>query len=196
MLKSLTSICLMSAWLLIGPAAMAQTAIGGTSLDPSAMLDVQSDEKGLLIPRMTTSQRNGIGSPANGLIIFNTEENRLQINMGGPGTGNASWQSFFVAGKVTGFQASTASDILYVGLAASITVTVPYTGGNGGDYFGQVQSSKGITGLMAVLEPGSFNLGSGNLVFTITGTPMGIGNAEFPFFIGGLLYVLVVEITT
>lgn len=195
-MKNTISICLICAWLLIGPKAMAQTAIGGTSLDPSAMLDVQSNEKGLLIPRMSTSERIGITSPANGLIIFNTTENRLQINMGGPGAGNASWQSFFVAGQVTGFQTSSASDILYDGLAASVTVTVPYIGGNGGDYLGQIQSSKGIPGLVAVLEPGRFQLGSGNLVFSITGTPVGIGNAEFPFFIGGLLYVLVVAITT
>ncbi len=42
--------------------------------DPSAILDITSDSMGLLIPRMTTAQRNAIdvsGSP-NSVMIFNT----------------------------------------------------------------------------------------------------------------------------
>jgi len=41
--------------------------------DDSAMLDVQSAEKGILIPRMTQAQRNAITSPATGLIIYQTD---------------------------------------------------------------------------------------------------------------------------
>ncbi len=42
----------------------------GSDPDPSAMLDVKSTDKGLLIPRMTTSQREGISAPAHGLLVF------------------------------------------------------------------------------------------------------------------------------
>ena len=45
----------------------------GTSPDPSAMLDVQSTSKGMLIPRMTTAQRTGIAGPADGLLVFDTD---------------------------------------------------------------------------------------------------------------------------
>jgi len=38
----------------------------------SAGLDVDFTNKGLLLPRLTTAQRNGIGSPALGLVIYNT----------------------------------------------------------------------------------------------------------------------------
>lgn len=38
--------------------------------DPSAMLDVQSLTKGMLIPRMSYAQRIGIAAPANGLIVY------------------------------------------------------------------------------------------------------------------------------
>ena len=38
--------------------------------DPSAMLDVKSTQKGMLIPRMTTSQRTSISNPATGLLVF------------------------------------------------------------------------------------------------------------------------------
>jgi len=83
MLKSLIFIFLISAWILIGPVAMAQTAIGGIAPDPSAMLDVQSTAKGVLFPRLTTTQRNSITSAATGLMIFNTSTRCLEINLGG-----------------------------------------------------------------------------------------------------------------
>ncbi len=43
------------------------------NLDPSAILDVASTEKGMLIPRMNQAQRDAIGSPAEGLLIFQTD---------------------------------------------------------------------------------------------------------------------------
>lgn len=45
----------------------------GTAADASAGLDIQFNNKGLLIPRMTTAERNAIGSPAIGLMIFNLD---------------------------------------------------------------------------------------------------------------------------
>ena len=46
-----------------------------TPADPSAMLDVSSSNKGLLIPRMTLTQRNAIASPAEGLLVYVTDDN-------------------------------------------------------------------------------------------------------------------------
>lgn len=53
----------------------AQVAINtdGTNPDNSAMLDVKSTSKGFLAPRMTMAQRNTIGSPATGLMIYQTD---------------------------------------------------------------------------------------------------------------------------
>jgi uncharacterized protein (TIGR02145 family) len=68
----------------------AQTAIGGNTPDPSTMLDVQGTSKGVLFPRMTASQRNAIVSPATGLMIYNTDINSLEINLGTPAS--PSWQ--------------------------------------------------------------------------------------------------------
>ncbi|MBX3102984.1 MAG: hypothetical protein KF690_10785 [Bacteroidetes bacterium] len=39
--------------------------------DPSAVLDVSSVEKGVLLPRLTTAQRDNIAAPADGLLIYN-----------------------------------------------------------------------------------------------------------------------------
>lgn len=41
--------------------------------DPSAVLHIESQTKGLLTPRMTTLQRTGIASPAYGLLVFDTD---------------------------------------------------------------------------------------------------------------------------
>jgi hypothetical protein len=45
-----------------------------TNPDPSAILDVRSTTQGMLIPRMTETQRNAIASPALGLLIFQTDQ--------------------------------------------------------------------------------------------------------------------------
>lgn len=43
----------------------------GTTADDSAILDISSTSKGLLIPRMTNTQMNNIVSPVEGLVIYN-----------------------------------------------------------------------------------------------------------------------------
>ena len=47
--------------------------LGINSPDPSALLDLKSDSKGLLIPRLTASQRTALALPATGLLIYQTE---------------------------------------------------------------------------------------------------------------------------
>ena len=46
----------------------------------SAALDIRDfTNKGILIPRLTTAQRNAIPNPANSLLIFNTDCNVFQV---------------------------------------------------------------------------------------------------------------------
>ncbi len=56
-------------------AALSQIGINtdGSQPDQSAILDVKSTDKGLLLPRMTYNQRRAIQNPADGLIIFCTD---------------------------------------------------------------------------------------------------------------------------
>jgi len=45
----------------------------GALPDASAMLDISSNSKGLLIPRMLQNERNAIASPATGLMVYQTD---------------------------------------------------------------------------------------------------------------------------
>jgi uncharacterized protein (TIGR02145 family) len=60
----------------------AQTSIGTTNPNVSAVLDVESVNKGFLPPRMTTDQRNAITTPAAGLTIYNTSLKCLETYNG------------------------------------------------------------------------------------------------------------------
>ena len=70
----------------------AQVGIGTTSPDQSAILDVTSDNKGMLIPRMNTTERDNIIDPANSLLIYNTDSDEIQINTNSPAT--PIWEAF------------------------------------------------------------------------------------------------------
>jgi hypothetical protein len=62
----------------------AQVGIGTRLPDASSALDVSSSSKGLLMPRLTTTERDKISLPATGLMIFNTSSNDVQLNIGTP----------------------------------------------------------------------------------------------------------------
>ena len=51
----------------------------GALPDSNAMLDIASTNTGLLIPRMTTAQRDAITNPPNGLQVYNITTNTLDI---------------------------------------------------------------------------------------------------------------------
>ena len=65
---------------LISTSAIAQVGINTTNPDASSELDINSpnNNKGFLPPRLTTTQRNTIVSPAIGLMVFNTTINCLE----------------------------------------------------------------------------------------------------------------------
>jgi hypothetical protein len=50
-----------------------------TEPDASSILDIESTSKGLLIPRMTTTERNNISTPATGLQVYDTDLNALNF---------------------------------------------------------------------------------------------------------------------
>jgi cysteine-rich repeat protein len=74
---------------------------GAGTADYSAMLDVNSTQRGILIPRMTTAQRTAIKAPATGLMVFDATYNSFWY------FGGNSWKEI-------------KSDLLNAGFSASI----------------------------------------------------------------------------
>lgn len=62
-----------TSWASAVTSALTKLGLGGT-LSPiaNAVINIDSTSKGILIPRMTTAQRDAITSPTNSLLIFNT----------------------------------------------------------------------------------------------------------------------------
>lgn len=87
-----------------------QLVIGATTPNPSALVDLNSTTSGLLPPRMTTSQRNLIASPAAGLVIYNTDSNLVNYYSG------STWQSFTTT--------TSSGTVTSVGLSAPSFLTV------------------------------------------------------------------------
>lgn len=54
--------------------------VGNTgAIDPSAKLQINSTTLGFLPPRMTTTQKNAISSPAEGLVVYDTTLHKLSV---------------------------------------------------------------------------------------------------------------------
>jgi len=62
---------------------------GVSSINASAKLQIDSTTKGFLPPRMTTTQKNAIASPAAGLVLYDSTTNKLQCYNG------STWNDLF-----------------------------------------------------------------------------------------------------
>ncbi len=84
MKQRLPQILVMAFFIFSIPNLKAQVGINTTTPEESAALDIQSTESGLLIPRMTTAERNAIADPATSLLIYDTDLNGYYFNEGTP----------------------------------------------------------------------------------------------------------------
>lgn len=87
--------------------------------NPSAVLDVFSDDQGILAPRLTLAQRNAIVSPAHSLLIYQTDNTPgYYYNSGTPVT--PVWERLAVAsGVLTG--SGTATQVAFWSGTSSLT---------------------------------------------------------------------------
>jgi uncharacterized protein (TIGR02145 family) len=79
LIQNLTFISILLIGCFCASSIYAQIAVttDGTPPDASAMLDVKSTDKGLLLPRMTQTEIEQIIDPANGLIVYNIDNNHF-----------------------------------------------------------------------------------------------------------------------
>ena len=116
----------------------AQVGIGTTSPNNSAALDIESTTKGLLTPRMTAAQRNAISSPANGLIVYQTDNtpslycfvNGVWTTISGIST-SGNWTPVLEGG----LSATTAGFYQRVGNIVSFSGTIDFNGGGFGNWY-------------------------------------------------------------
>lgn len=73
------ALCMLVLGILLSPSLCAQ--------NPSAILNLVSNDRGFLPPRMTEVERDAISVPEDGMIVFNTTESALNLYS------NSEWQS-------------------------------------------------------------------------------------------------------
>ena len=76
MKKQIQFFMLAACFILLSGNILAQVVISdnaSATADPAAVLDVQSDTRGFLFPRMTETDRDAISNPPTGLTIFQTD---------------------------------------------------------------------------------------------------------------------------
>ncbi|MFH2143459.1 MAG: hypothetical protein ABIJ97_13625 [Bacteroidota bacterium] len=121
----------------------------------SAMLDVKSLTKGLLIPRLTTAQRTAIVTPATGLLVFDTSINGFYyyngstwINLTSGSSGGLFWSytspNIYMTTGTNKLGLGTSSPLHKLHLYESVAIT-DGTDGN----FIDIQNSNNTTGVMS-----------------------------------------------
>jgi len=167
----------------------AQTKIGGAASagDASAVLELQSSSQGLLLPRLTTAQRNGISSPATGLAIYNTDDNCIQVYKG---AANGGWYSFCNSGggdlAFTDCNTPVITGAIDAQVPTTATIQLNYTNGTGQLHGFFVSST--VNGITLTAPGGSITpltAPGGTITLTASGTPTSAGNISIPIILAG-----------
>ena len=153
LLQTLLLLCL----LLLSAAARAQVGVGTTAPAPQAALDIQATDKGLLIPRLTQTQRIAISRPPQGLMVYQTDGTPA----GGPQTG--FWYYAGAGGWVFVEPAAGGSGVVlpYIGSANAIGSVFQVTNLGGGiGVRGASASGQGVVGRVNGTGPGQGVVGA------------------------------------
>lgn len=165
------------------------TASSAALPQSSAILELESTNKGFLAPRVTLSSNTDattISSPATGLLVYNTGTGGL-TTAGYMFWNGTEWRTLeghsLAAAAVTALQCSAAvlSPASTNGVSYTGTLTIPYTGGNGGTYAAASVTANGLT---ATRPAGRLNNGAGVLTYNVSGTPGASATTTFAISLG------------
>ena len=149
------------------------------SPNASAILDMSSvNNKGILVPKValtSNTDQTTIPSPALGLLVYNTGTGALTAQ-GYLFWNGSEWRtinnSSAISPSVSTISCANATlspSSYTAGQSYTGTLTIPYTGGNGGVY--SASSADTVNGLIFKLQSGTLNYGAGNITFIVSGTP-------------------------
>lgn len=163
-------------------AGMAQVGIGTSTPNANSALEIVSTSQGMLLPRMTTAQRNAIVSPAQGLTIFNTSLDCIQTNIGTAGSPNWKCVQFsdpstngFAVVSTYSCSTSSAGTMTTGSAVSGVTQTITATVTTVGTYSIST-TANGVT----FAASGTFaGTGAQTIVLTATGTPTAAGSNTF-----------------
>jgi hypothetical protein len=161
---------------------LALCAVGSVALAQSTMNIYQNDGTVISLPTSIIDSVTFTSPPPPTMLIWQTGENPLNIML------SSIDSIIYTTGIINALYCNTPANLgtLTADIAANgVSSSVPYTGGNGQSYNGQVVSSTGVSGLTATLTGGTFSIGLGSLIYTITGVPDNAGLASFALNIGG-----------
>jgi hypothetical protein len=100
--------------IILGANAQLKVGDNPTTINASAILEIESTNQGLLFPRMTTAQRDAsIKSPTAGLIIYNTSTNALEVTISG-----SLWLNI-LTGATTAVASGTTTSVGGIGVGTS-----------------------------------------------------------------------------
>lgn len=117
----------------------------GTAADASSILDVKSTTKGMLVPRMTTTQRTAITSPATGLLVFDTDTKSFWFYSGSAWTNISGGSAGSFTLPYNGSTASSTSALTILNTGAGAAIEGSGSGGAG--VYGNSFSGAGVNAL-------------------------------------------------
>ncbi len=132
--------------------------------DASSILEMRTSTKGLLIPRLTTTERNAISSPATGLMIYNTTTSKFNYYDGG------AWTVLFAGSSGVNSVTGTNNRISIGGTSSDPTVDISssYVGQSSITTLGTIGSG---TWNGSIISPtyGGTGINNGNSTITLGG---------------------------
>ncbi|MBC5861867.1 hypothetical protein [Flavobacterium turcicum] len=150
----------------------------GSTADPSAILDLKSSNQGVLVPRLTQTQRTAIATPATGLMVYQTDATAGFYFYNG-----TAWTSLNGANGTNGTNGANGQGVPTGGTANQVLAKVnaadfntqwvtPSSSDNLGNHTATQalnMNSNAITGATNITATGTATLG-GNAYPTNTGT--------------------------
>lgn len=180
--------------MVLAVAIQAQVKVGDnpTTINPNAVLEIESTSKGVLLPRLTTVQRNTMANVVPGTMIYNTDVKCTEvfIGVGVPQADAMGWKNqcranvnaTFTGGTLACTGALSGDYVSSVVMTSANTKVVTINVITAGDFTASTDTKNGVeftaAGTLATI-------GSNTIVLTANGIPTSTGTFTYTLSLGG-----------